>query len=128
MSSHEDPKVNDKFLEWLNEKYGEHMEVKATCGNKHEYLGMTFIFEKRKVKINIVDYIEKMLEEFPVKFKPETTGITPAGVDMFEVDNNKKLDNKERESSFIENQCRHCSYVRDVDWIYYQYYQCCAQE
>jgi hypothetical protein len=32
MSSHKDPKVNDNFLSWLNNKYGGHGEVKATRG------------------------------------------------------------------------------------------------
>jgi hypothetical protein len=30
MSSHVDPKVNNKLLEWLNKMYGSHGEVKAT--------------------------------------------------------------------------------------------------
>jgi hypothetical protein len=38
MSSHKDPNVNDNFLSWLNNKYGSHGEVKATRGNKHDYL------------------------------------------------------------------------------------------
>src|SRR5210317_611947 len=44
MSSHVDKKVNDDFLKWLNENYGEHGEVQATCGKEHEYLGMKLIF------------------------------------------------------------------------------------
>jgi hypothetical protein len=42
MSSHEDPKVNDEFLAWLNKKDGSYGKVKATRGKKHVYLGMTF--------------------------------------------------------------------------------------
>ena len=51
MSSHVNKKVNDKFLKWLNKKYGTHGEVKATRGDVHDYLGMTFDFsDKGKVK------------------------------------------------------------------------------
>ena len=42
MSSHEDKTVNDKFLLWLNKKYGELGEVVCTRGPVHDYLGMTF--------------------------------------------------------------------------------------
>ena len=36
-SSHRNKKVNDKFLKWLNNKYGSIKKVKATRGNKHRY-------------------------------------------------------------------------------------------
>ena len=42
MSSHKDPKINDEFLEWLNEMYGSLGEVKAMRGKVHDYLGMIF--------------------------------------------------------------------------------------
>jgi hypothetical protein len=41
-SSHIDFKDNDHCLSWLNHKYGEHGQVKATRGTSHDYLGMTF--------------------------------------------------------------------------------------
>ena len=45
-SSHVDPKVNDRFLSWLqttyaNDKIG---EIKAVRGTKHDYLAMTLDF------------------------------------------------------------------------------------
>ena len=68
MGSHVDPKVNDEFLKWLNEMYGHFGEVKATRGPIHDYLGMTFDFsEKGIVKIDMIDYVEGMLEDFPDK-------------------------------------------------------------
>ena len=61
MSSHVDPRVNDKFLKWLNDKYGSYGEVKATRGPVHDYLGMTFDFSKKgEVKVSMVDYVEKI--------------------------------------------------------------------
>jgi len=47
MSSHRNPKVNDKFHGWLSEEYGGYGKVKATRGNVHEYLGMTFDFSQK---------------------------------------------------------------------------------
>ena len=55
MSSHADKKVNDKFLVWLNEQCGKHGEVKATKGNEHDCLGMTFRFGDGKVKIDVIE-------------------------------------------------------------------------
>jgi len=48
MSSHVNKKVNDNFLLWLNKKYGSHGEVKANCGNIHDYLGMRFDYSKNE--------------------------------------------------------------------------------
>ena len=79
MSSHVDPKVNDNFLKWLNKKYGNHGEVKATRGKRHDYLGMTFDFSVTgKVKINMTKYIGKMLDDFKEKYRLDTTAETPA--------------------------------------------------
>jgi hypothetical protein len=39
-SSHKMKLVNDQFGKWLNEKYGKHRKVTATCGKVHDYLGM----------------------------------------------------------------------------------------
>ena len=83
MSSHVDSKVNDDFLKWLNEQCGECGEVKATRGNAHDYLGMTFRFKDGKVEIDMVDYIVNMLNEFPMKFEGTLENVTPAGVDLF---------------------------------------------
>ncbi len=54
-SSHIDSRVNDLFLHWLNRMYGAHGEVKATRGNVHDYLGMTFDYsEPGKLKVDIL--------------------------------------------------------------------------
>jgi hypothetical protein len=93
MSSHVDPKVNDDFLKWLNKMYGSHGEVKATRGKVHDYLGMTFTFrDDGKVEISMVDYITKLVDEFPVKIT--STAATPAAEDLFTVGNGAKLDKK----------------------------------
>ena len=71
MSSHQDPKINNEFLNFLNDKYGQPVEVKATRGKCHNYLGMTFKFEDGKVKVDMRDYIMDMLSKFPIKFDKE---------------------------------------------------------
>ena len=97
MSSHKDKRVNDEFLKWLNDKYGEHGKVTATRGNTHDYLGITFEFGNGEVKVSMIDYIQNMLKEFPVKFKKGDTAVNPATGDMFKSDNSKKLNEQERE-------------------------------
>ena len=96
MSSHIDPTVNDDFLKFLNKKYGQHVEVKATRGFKHEYLGMTFVFKDGKLEVDIVDYLESMLAEFPIKFDGEKTTPNPAGADVFEPESGKYLPLKKK--------------------------------
>ena len=86
MSSHVDPKTNEKFFKWLNNKYGGYGQVKATCGDVHNYLGMTFDFsDKGKVQVGMVDYIENMIDDFSVKLKMGETAPTPATEDLFSV-------------------------------------------
>ena len=79
MSSHIDPTVNDEFEIWLNKMYGEHGEVKTTRGDEHEYLGMTFKFDFKKgeVKVDMIDYVKGMLEEFPIKFNITIEEVIP---------------------------------------------------
>ena len=40
-SSHIDPKVNNEFLQWIKDAFGQLGEVKMTQGPLHNYLGMT---------------------------------------------------------------------------------------
>jgi hypothetical protein len=57
-SSHIDPKVNGQFHKWLNDKYGQYGEVKATRGKVHDYLGMTFVYGENGVTVDMRDYIK----------------------------------------------------------------------
>jgi hypothetical protein len=97
MSSHVDSTVNDKFLVFLNKKYGQHVEVKATRGNQHDYLGMKFVFKEKKLEVDMCDYIDSMLEEFSIKFDSEKTVPNPAGMDMFEAESGKLLPTEKKE-------------------------------
>ena len=81
MSSHRKQKINRDFAKWLNKMYGRIKPVETKFGNTHEFLGMTFIFDKKKgeVKIDMVDYVNNMLEDYPTKLKPTETAFTPGG-------------------------------------------------
>jgi hypothetical protein len=62
--SHLDPKENIRFGDWLSETYG--VTVVAHQGAVHDYQGMIFDFSvKGKVMINMIEYIKKIIADFP---------------------------------------------------------------
>ena len=97
--SHVDPKVNDRFLEWLNEKYGKISEVKATRGKIHDYLGMTLDFSvKGQVSIDMIDYVEKMISEYPDDQLQGSNVASPWNENLFKVDESSPaLSERDRE-------------------------------
>ena len=98
MSSHVDKKVNDKFLSWLDRNYGKLKPVSATRGKSHEYLGMTVDFNHDgKVKFRMEDYVQKMIDEYPVNLRSSDTAMTPASNTLFEIGNGKLLEKGESE-------------------------------
>ena len=127
MSSHVDKKVDDKLLKWLNKQHRECGRVKATRGNKHDCLGMTFRFRDRKVEMDVVECIENVLKEFPVEFKEINENTTPAGVDTFREDLSKKL-NKEMRTIFIEQWNKDCLCANKQDQTHDQQCWCHVQE
>jgi hypothetical protein len=71
-SSHIYPKVNDRFLEWLEKKYGDKNSgsVKAVRGKIHNYFGMTLDdTTPKKVKLKMKEYIEQMIKEYLEEIK-----------------------------------------------------------
>ena len=93
MCSHVDSKVNTRFLKWLNKMYGSHGEVKATRGPIHDYLGMTFDFsEPGKLKLDMIDYMSAMVDDFSTEFKPSDTAPSPAADDLFNKGTSQALD------------------------------------
>ena len=64
--SHANPNVIDDVLERLNAEYRSEAPITVTRGRVHDYLGMLLDFKEHgKLKISMVDYIEKMLAELP---------------------------------------------------------------
>ena len=91
-SSHKDPRVNDEFVIWLNKKYGEHGAVAVHRGKMHDYLGMELKYTNEgELIIGMVKYVEKMIETFPIKLLPKDTALTPAGNNLFDEGQSKKL-------------------------------------
>ena len=65
-SSHIDPKVNNEFLQWIKDTFGQLGEVKMTQGLLHDYLGMTLDYSvPGQVSIDMSHYVEKMVKGIP---------------------------------------------------------------
>jgi hypothetical protein len=89
--SHVDSTEVDKFIDWLrgiyeNEQIG---KLKVSRGKIHNYLGMVLDFTvPGEVKINMVDYVKKMVQDFPDESKAKAA--TPAAMHLFEVNDDAK--------------------------------------
>ena len=91
--SHLDSKVNDNFINVLQEEYESILEdgsgkMKVSRGQVHKYLGMTLDYRtKGQCKISMIDYIEEVLKAFE-KAAPEEKGTksSAAPKDLFVVD------------------------------------------
>jgi len=91
--------VNDKFLKWLNKKYGSIKAVKASRGDRYKYLGMEIDFKKRGcVRFKQFDKVADMIDNGPVKLKRSDTAMTPASSDLMNSDEEAKyLDKMKKE-------------------------------
>ena len=101
-SSHIDPKVNDKFHDWLEMKYGDEEigKVKSTRGKIHDYLGMTLDYTSPgEVKIDMTKYVKDMVRDFPEKIDHGTV-VNPATTKLFQVNNNSTQLNKKKAEQF----------------------------
>ena len=97
-SSHKDPSMNTKFLNWLNKKYGKFGKVVATRGKVHNYLGMTFDYRmKGKVKLDMSDYVKKTLDEFREHYKLDGTAESREASDLFNHGPGEELSGKQKD-------------------------------
>ena len=82
--SHVDDKVNTLIVNLIDEEFGKESPITVTRGKVHDYLGMTLDYtEKGKVKIKMLDYLEKMLADLPKEF--EGFALTPAATHLMTV-------------------------------------------
>ena len=89
--------MNDRFQVWLEKMYGKYKAVEPTRGKKHDYLGMLVDFmEKGKVKIDMVKYVESMIEDFFVKINKISK--TPAAENLLDIGTGKLLDKGKSEA------------------------------
>ena len=95
--SHVDPKVNDEFGKFLTKEYGQEREVTGTRGKKHVYLGMLLDYSTPgEVKIDMTDYIEDMIEDYPTELKGKA--MSAANDNLHKVEDGKKLDEMKAEA------------------------------
>jgi hypothetical protein len=86
--SHIDPDVNTDIIEMIDNEFGKEAPLTITRGRIHDYLGMTLDFsEQGKVKVKMLDYVEKMLKDLPDEMAGEAP--TPAANHLFAVDDNQ---------------------------------------
>jgi hypothetical protein len=92
--SHVNDNVNTKVIKMIESEFGKEASLTITMGKIHDYLGMTLDYsEKGKVKIKMLDYIEKMLADLPDEMDGEAP--SPAANHLFTVDDKQtKVDEK----------------------------------
>jgi hypothetical protein len=92
--SHVDPDVNSSIIQLIDSEFGKEAPLTVTRGRVHDYLGMTLDYtEKGKVKIKMLDYVTKMLDELPEEMNGEAP--TPAANHLFSVNEDQtKVDEK----------------------------------
>ena len=99
-SSHKDKTVNDGFHQWFEKKYGDPKvaQVKSVRGKRHDYLAMNLDFqEKGKLKVDMVDYIKGMVDEFPEELGKSSC---PWNENLFKVDEKSPKLSKEKKELF----------------------------
>ena len=100
-SSHKNPKVNDEFIKWLNETYGEHGKVKEQRGKHHEYIGMTLDYTvEGEVTIDMVDYVKAMVDNFPNDLTKIAKVASPWTEKLFKVEKESPKLSSDKASEF----------------------------
>ena len=84
--SHVDAKEVEKFVQQMEETFGQETPLTVSRGQVHNYLGMTLDFRtKGEVQISMEHYINMMLQDAPEEMKGTAT--TPAAPHLFKVNN-----------------------------------------
>ena len=97
--SHVDAAVNTKVIKIINKEFGKEAPLTVNRGKVHDYLGMTLdSTEEGKVKIKMLDYVDKMLDEAPHDM--DGKALTPAANHLFDVDEDSPLVDEERVQLF----------------------------
>jgi hypothetical protein len=115
--SHINCETNTEVIKMINDEFGQEAPLTVTRGKIHEYLGMTLDYsEAGKVKIKMIDYVEKMLAELPEDMMGEAP--TPAANHLFAVDDSKEKVSEKRLSSFTHMWQRPSSCANELDLTY----------
>ena len=99
--SHVDAREVEKFVQQMEETFGQENPLTVSRGQVHEYLGMTLDFRtKGEVQISMEHYIDVMLQDAPEEMKGSAT--TPAASHLFKVNNqNPQLLGPEKKKIFV---------------------------
>ena len=85
-SGHINPKVNDEFLHWIKDTFGQLGEDKTTQGPLHNYLCMTLDYSvPGQVSIDMSHYVKKMVKEFPQENLKGASVASPWNENLFMV-------------------------------------------
>ncbi|KAG7342125.1 reverse transcriptase RNA-dependent DNA polymerase [Nitzschia inconspicua] len=99
--SHMQPSVVTEFMDWVKKMYGQIGEVKITRGKVHEYLGMKLIYNSDgSMTIDMSDYIQSMIDAFPIKYLEGKSVSSPWNDNLFKVDEHSNKLEKKRAEQF----------------------------
>jgi hypothetical protein len=80
--------VNTNIINKINDEFGKEAPLTITRGKIHDYMGMTLDYsEKGKVKIKMLDYVDKMLADLPSEMDGEAP--SPASNRLFTVNDDQ---------------------------------------
>ena len=100
-ASHMNSKVIDQFIQWVKDTYGSIGEVKTTRGKVHDYLGMKLDYSvPGQVKIDMVDYVDTMIEAFPQECLRGSAVASPWNDNLFKVQEKSPLLSKQGSEQF----------------------------
>ena len=81
---HVDATEVERFVQQMEEAFGQETPLTVSWGQVHDYLGMTLDFRtKGEVQISMEHYIDMMLQDAPEEMKG--TAMTPAAPHLFKV-------------------------------------------
>jgi hypothetical protein len=108
--SHKNPKVVDKVIGKLEEKFG---PMSKTRGKDHDFLGMSLTFRNKRIGVCMKKHILKACEEFLEDIT--RNAMTPASNYLFKIRDVKKLSSEKAENFhsvvalllFVSKRCRY---------------------
>jgi hypothetical protein len=97
--SHVDSQVVDQVVNMLEDEFGKETPMNKSRGKIHDYLGMTLDFSKPgEVAVDMIDYVKTIIADMPPEM--EGTALTPAGDNLFKVNPNPVLLDREKADVF----------------------------
>ena len=98
LSSHLLAEVNDKFAQWVQQKYGGLKDVEVKRGKVFQFLGMTLDFSiPGECHVSQCEHIDDIVNSFPIKFAKSGKLLTPCTSNLYEKGNGGLLSNHDKE-------------------------------